>query len=67
MNWVHFLPVALSSVAGDITKSWPRFPRRAARAFYGANVMTAQVTRQSKDSITIQVTLPLSGSMLQAD
>ena len=29
--------------------------------------MTAQVTRQSKDSITIQVTLPLSGSMLQAE
>ena len=29
--------------------------------------MTAQVTRQSKDSITVQVTLPLSGSMLQAE
>ena len=29
--------------------------------------MTAQVTRQSKDSITIEVTLPLSGSMLQAE
>jgi hypothetical protein len=29
--------------------------------------MTAQVTRQSKDSITIEVTLPLTGSMLQAE
>jgi hypothetical protein len=29
--------------------------------------MTAQVTRQSKESITIEVTLPLSGSMLQAE
>ena len=29
--------------------------------------MTAQVTRQSRDSITIEVTLPLSGSMLQAE
>jgi hypothetical protein len=29
--------------------------------------MTAQVTRQSKDSITIKVTLPLTGSMLQAE
>jgi hypothetical protein len=29
--------------------------------------MTAQVTRQSKDSITIEVTLSLSGSMLQAE
>jgi hypothetical protein len=29
--------------------------------------MTAQVTRQSKESITVEVTLPLSGSMLQAE
>ena len=29
--------------------------------------MTAQVSRQSKDSITIEVTLPLTGSMLQAE
>jgi len=29
--------------------------------------MTAQVTRRSEDSITIEVTLPLSGSMLQAE
>jgi hypothetical protein len=29
--------------------------------------MTAQVTRQSEDSITIEVTVPLSGSMLQAE
>lgn len=29
--------------------------------------MTAQVTRQSKDSITIEVTLPLTGSMLQSE
>jgi hypothetical protein len=29
--------------------------------------MTAQVTRQSNDSITIEVTLPLTGSMLQAE
>lgn len=29
--------------------------------------MTAQITRQSKGSITIEVTLPLSGSMLQAE
>ncbi len=29
--------------------------------------MTAQVTRQIKDSITIEVTLPLTGSMLQAE
>ena len=29
--------------------------------------MTAQVTRQSKDSITIEVTVPLGGSMLQAE
>jgi hypothetical protein len=29
--------------------------------------MTAQVTHQSKDSITIEVTLPLIGSMLQAE
>ena len=29
--------------------------------------MTAQVTRQINDSITIEVTLPLTGSMLQAE
>ena len=29
--------------------------------------MAAQVIRQSRDSITIEVTLPLSGSMLQAE
>jgi hypothetical protein len=29
--------------------------------------MTAQVTRQIRDSITIEVTLPLTGSMLQAE
>lgn len=29
--------------------------------------MSAQVTRQIKDSITIEVTLPLAGSMLQAE
>jgi len=29
--------------------------------------MTAQVTRQINDSITIEVTLPLIGSMLQAE
>jgi hypothetical protein len=29
--------------------------------------MTAQVTRQSKDSITIEVTVPLGGSMLEAE
>ena len=29
--------------------------------------MAAQVTRQSKDSITIEVTVPLGGSMLQAE
>jgi hypothetical protein len=29
--------------------------------------MTAQITRQSKDSITIEVTLPLTGSMLQTE
>ena len=29
--------------------------------------MTAQVTRQSKESITIEVTFPLTGSMLQAE
>ena len=29
--------------------------------------MTAQVTRQSKESITIEVTVPLGGSMLQAE
>jgi len=29
--------------------------------------MTAQVTRQSEDSITIEVTAPLGGSMLQAE
>jgi hypothetical protein len=29
--------------------------------------MTAQVTHQSKDSITIEVTLPLTGSMLEAE
>jgi hypothetical protein len=29
--------------------------------------MAAQVTRQNKDSITIEVTLPLTGSMLQAE
>ena len=29
--------------------------------------MTAQVNRQSKDSITIEVTVPLGGSMLQAE
>ena len=29
--------------------------------------MTAQVTRQIKDSITIEVTLPLTGSMLEAE
>jgi hypothetical protein len=29
--------------------------------------MTAQITRQGRDSITIEVTLPLTGSMLQAE
>ena len=29
--------------------------------------MTAQVTRQSKDSITIEVTVSLGGSMLEAE
>ncbi len=29
--------------------------------------MTAQITRQAKDSITIEVTMPLTGSMLQAE
>ena len=29
--------------------------------------MTAQITRQGKDSITIEVTLSLSGSMLEAE
>ena len=29
--------------------------------------MTAQITRQAKDSITIEVTVPLTGSMLQAE
>jgi hypothetical protein len=29
--------------------------------------MTAQVTDQSKDSITIEITLPMTGSMLQAE
>jgi hypothetical protein len=35
--------------------------------FHGGNVMTAQVTHQSRDSITIEVTVPLGGSMLQAE
>src|ERR1035441_9998474 len=34
---------------------------------HGGNVMTARVTRQINDSITIEVTLPLTGSMLQAE
>ena len=29
--------------------------------------MTAQITRQAIDSITIEVTMPLTGSMLQAE
>ena len=35
--------------------------------FHGGNVVTAQVPRQNKDSITIKVTLPLIGSMLQGE
>src|SRR5271165_5596555 len=37
-------------------------PRQSCRrgSFHGGNAMTAQITRQAKDSITIEVTMPLT-------